>query len=176
MSFDPETGEEIEQETPLIQRLRQQLEDQGKQLKESAEARRELAFLRAGVDTEAKAGKLLLKSYDGDLSDIEALRTEAQELGVYREAGAPSTATSTAASDATSSGGSVSLETGSVQRQAVANDATGATPNAKQDPRAEAKAAYDDAIKNRHSDEDAQAEYFSVLARRTAIDTGQIAG
>ena len=56
--------------------------DESRKLKAEAElARRELAFLKAGVDTDSKLGKLLLKTYDGELT-LEAIRAEAQDLGI----------------------------------------------------------------------------------------------
>ena len=42
--------------------------------------KREMAFLKAGVDLEKKAGQLLMKAYDGDL-EPELIRAEAEELG-----------------------------------------------------------------------------------------------
>lgn len=68
--------------------LRKQLEDalariqdlEG-QITQSHEAQRELAFLKAGVDTESGVGKLLAKTYDGDL-DPEAVATYAKEYGI----------------------------------------------------------------------------------------------
>ena len=62
-----EDDEEIDEQdnTPLIKRLREQLSQTSAELKESRSAQRELAFIKAGVNTEAKAGQLLLKSWDG---------------------------------------------------------------------------------------------------------------
>lgn len=45
---------------------------------EGLAAQKELAFLRAGVDTTKGAGKLLLKSYEGDLT-AEAIKAVAEE-------------------------------------------------------------------------------------------------
>ena len=42
--------------------------------------RREATFLRAGVDLESKAGKLLFKAYDGEL-DADAIKAEAADIG-----------------------------------------------------------------------------------------------
>ena len=44
-----------------------------------------MAFLKAGVDTDTKAGKLLFKAYDGEL-DTDLLRAEADELGILKGA------------------------------------------------------------------------------------------
>lgn len=49
-------------------------------------ARRELAFVKAGVDTDTKLGKLLLTSYDGELN-AEEIRREALEIGAIKAEG-----------------------------------------------------------------------------------------
>lgn len=79
-----ETGET--EETPLIKQLRGQLKAQEKGIAEAAAARRELAFLKAGIDTSTKLGTLFAKSYDGDLSDSDKLKAEATELGLLKAA------------------------------------------------------------------------------------------
>lgn len=79
--------------------LRKQYEDalaEIKALKQQVEtsqtASRELAFVKAGIDTENGVGKLLAKTYDGEL-DPEAIKTYAQEYGI--EVGATQQAQST---------------------------------------------------------------------------------
>lgn len=52
--------------------------------KELEAAKRELAFLKAGVDVDSKAGQLLMKAYDGEL-DAEAIRKEAVEIGAVKQ-------------------------------------------------------------------------------------------
>lgn len=47
---------------------------------ELAQARRELMFARAGIDTDSRIGKMLFKTWEGD--DLEALKAEASELGL----------------------------------------------------------------------------------------------
>ena len=165
--------ENQEEETPLIKRLREQLEEQGTALKTARSAERKLAFIEAGVDVTAKAGQLLMKSYDGDLSDIEALRTEAQELGVYRGS-APATEQQGAPQGAPQQqAGTVNLETGSTQRQEIANEAAAGGPQWV-DPREEARAKYDEVIKAQGSQEDAGAAWLAMYAQRTARDNGLI--
>lgn len=68
--------------------LRKQLEDALEankalkaQLEQGTAAQRELAFLKAGIDTSKGAGKLLAKTYDGDL-DPEEILAFAQEYGI----------------------------------------------------------------------------------------------
>jgi hypothetical protein len=70
------------EDTPLIKQLRSQLKDQAKQLGELNGTKKESAFIKAGVDVETKVGKLFFNSFDGDLADIEAIRKEAEELGI----------------------------------------------------------------------------------------------
>jgi len=54
--------------------------DRGKQASQELSAmKREMAFMKAGVDTDTKAGQLLYKAYDGDL-ETEAIKAEWLEL------------------------------------------------------------------------------------------------
>lgn len=66
-----------------LKELRQQAEAGRKALAEAEAARRELAFIKAGVDTESKLGQLLMKTYDGELSP-EAIKAEAEEIGAVK--------------------------------------------------------------------------------------------
>lgn len=68
-----------------LKELRQQAEAGRKALAEAEAARRELAFIKAGVDTDSKLGKLLMRTYEGEL-DVEAIQAEAREIGAI---GAP---------------------------------------------------------------------------------------
>lgn len=79
-----------------------------------AALQREVAFLKAGIDTDSKLGKLLFKSYEGDLTDIEALKTEATEIGAI-QAAAPAEQASAEQSSAEDH-----EPTGSTQRQELA--------------------------------------------------------
>jgi len=51
---------------------------------EAAQARRELAFLKAGVDLESPLGKLFAKGYDGDLTP-DAVKSAAVEAGIVEQ-------------------------------------------------------------------------------------------
>jgi hypothetical protein len=55
---------------------------------EADAARRELAFLKAGITTDTGPGKLLLKSYDGDLTP-EAVLAAAAEYGIAPQPAQP---------------------------------------------------------------------------------------
>ena len=66
-----------------IKELRDAADRGRKASQELEEMKREMAFLKAGVDTDTKAGQLLFKAYDGDL-DPDLLRIEAEELGILK--------------------------------------------------------------------------------------------
>lgn len=68
-----------------IKELRDAADRGRKASQELEEMKREMAFLKAGVDTESKAGQLLFKAYDGEL-DPDLLRVEAEELGILKGA------------------------------------------------------------------------------------------
>ena len=68
------------QENTSIKDLREAAERGRKASSELDTMKREMAFLKAGVDLEKKAGQLLMKAYDGDL-ERELIRAEAEELG-----------------------------------------------------------------------------------------------
>lgn len=61
----------------------------GKQAKREAElAKRELAFVKAGIDTDSKPARALLESFDGELTK-EAIQAEAKEWGLIKTDAAP---------------------------------------------------------------------------------------
>jgi hypothetical protein len=120
------------------------------------------------VDTETKAGKLLLKAYDGDLSDIEALKLEASELGALR---GEATLVLPQNSDPGQGGQTQNLETGSGARQELAGGSP-LDPNQKKPVEQEAREAYETAIKAQASDDDASAAWFGVKVNRKAEELG----
>lgn len=69
---------------PVRARMRE-LEDRNKaleaQAKEAEAAKRELAFVKAGVDPDAAAAKYFVKGYDGELT-VEAIRVAAEEANL----------------------------------------------------------------------------------------------
>tara|TARA_B100000287_G_scaffold271126_1_gene255281 strand:- start:42 stop:518 length:477 start_codon:yes stop_codon:yes gene_type:complete len=69
----------MEDETGGIKELRDAA-DRGKEaIAERDLLKREVAFMKAGVDTDSKAGQLLFKAYDGEL-DTDSIKSEWQEL------------------------------------------------------------------------------------------------
>ena len=68
-----------DQEPGSIKELRDAA-DRGKKATQELDAmKREMAFLKAGVDTDTKAGQLLYKAYDGELV-TESIQAEWAEL------------------------------------------------------------------------------------------------
>lgn len=92
MSNDENPYEDLPDEQPASdgpKALRQAAAEGAKAKAEAEALRREMAFLKAGIDTDTKLGKLLLNSYDGELS-VEAIKKEATEIGAIKvEAPAP---------------------------------------------------------------------------------------
>jgi hypothetical protein len=123
--FDETNETELDEDSPVVKELRKQLRAREKEAKEAAEARRELAFLKAGIPTDSPVGQLFTKAYDGDLGDIDALRSEWAKVG-----GTPST--EEAAPEAAPS----SASTQAAERQALADGAS-ASPQPEADPREE---------------------------------------
>jgi len=72
---------------PVRARMRE-LEDRNKaleaQAKEAEAAKRELAFVKAGVNPESAAAKYFVKGYDGELS-AEAIRAAAAEANLIND-------------------------------------------------------------------------------------------
>jgi ribosomal protein L12E/L44/L45/RPP1/RPP2 len=76
------------QEPGSIKELRDAA-DRGKKASQELDAmKREMAFLKAGVDTDTKAGQLLYKAYDGDL-ETESIQAEWAELAPVAAAPPP---------------------------------------------------------------------------------------
>ena len=67
------------QDTGGIKELRDAADRGREAIQEREQLKREMAFMKAGVDTDSKAGQLLFKAYDGEL-ETEAIQAEWQEL------------------------------------------------------------------------------------------------
>ena len=80
--MDDEMDDQEAGQSNNLKDLRRAAEDGRAARAEAEDFRRELAFLKAGVDTETKLGKLLLKTYDGELTS-EAIQFEAREVGAF---------------------------------------------------------------------------------------------
>lgn len=78
--FEPEY-EAPKQRNPLreqIDRQAEELKTKNAAIAEGEQAKKELLFLKAGVNTDSKIGQIFLKGYDGELN-LEAIRAEAVE-------------------------------------------------------------------------------------------------
>ena len=126
---EPDTGEELETEEetgdPNLRQLRKKAKDADRLTRENADLladRRELAFLKAGVDTSTPVGQLFMKAYDGEL-DATAIKEGYEALGMS----APAASETGDAFEAD--------EAGSTQeRQALASGATGDTGEQQPQP------------------------------------------
>jgi hypothetical protein len=71
---------------PVRERMRQ-LEDEVKNLRtqahEAEAAKKELAFIKTGIDTASPTGKLFVKAYDGP-ADPDTIRAAAEEYGLIK--------------------------------------------------------------------------------------------
>lgn len=82
---DDETGDEQEQRTgPEWAALRRARKEAKKAQQEAAEAKRQMAFLKAGIDPESPKARYFVKGYEGDI-DVEAIRAEALAAGIIEE-------------------------------------------------------------------------------------------
>ncbi len=80
MPDDKSKNDENDQDEKNWKELRKQA-DEAKQHKAELEAaKREMAFVKAGIDTDTKLGKMLLRTYEGEL-DKDSIRAEARDVG-----------------------------------------------------------------------------------------------
>ena len=85
--IDTQDSEDQNDEKPYVRMKREDiraLEESAARAKEADSLKRELAFAKAGLDTESKLGKMFFNSYEGDLTK-EALLAEAQEIGLVEK-------------------------------------------------------------------------------------------
>lgn len=64
-----------------LKAAKQALKEASEKSSEGDAAKRELAFIKAGIDTNNPTAKLLLKTYDGELS-VEAIKASGEEYGL----------------------------------------------------------------------------------------------
>lgn len=74
-----------ETETSEVSELRKAAEGGAKAKAEAELARKELAFVKAGIDTDSKPAQALLSSYSGELT-ADAIKAEAAEWGLVQAA------------------------------------------------------------------------------------------
>ena len=142
MAVDDQDLVDGEGDSDLLKRLRAEIRDRNSELATARAAQRELAFVKAGIDTSTKLGQLFAKSFEGDLSDIEAIKAEAKELGIIKietpAAPAETTPTETAPPPPADSSAS--------ERSALANGAT-SDDGSGVDPRQTALSRAEEALK-----------------------------
>lgn len=71
-----------------IAQLRKAADDGAKARTEAEALKREIAFLKAGVNLESAVGKMFAKAYDGEL-DVEMIKQGATEVGAITPVAAP---------------------------------------------------------------------------------------
>lgn len=91
-------AEETEQQEDVSE-LRKAAEAGRSARQEADLAKRELAFVKAGINTDTKPAQALLRSYDGDLS-TEAIQAEAREWSLLDTPAAPEVPDYTAEAEA----------------------------------------------------------------------------
>lgn len=89
---------------------------------EADAAKRELAFLKAGIDTDTPQGKLFQKAYDGEFS-VDAVRKAAEEYGVLAPIAPEIPAAELDALDRVSRAGATSSNAGLVDPLALMENA-----------------------------------------------------
>ena len=67
-----------------LKQLRKMAEEGKSAQDELAATKRLLMFAKAGIDTDTKLGNMLFKTFEGD--SIDALRGEAEEIGLFKQA------------------------------------------------------------------------------------------
>lgn len=82
--YEDEQDDQEQRNTPVrkhINALEAKVKEQAAMLEAGAAAQREMAFIKAGVDTSAPAAKYFVSGYTGDLTP-EAIRAEAAPLNL----------------------------------------------------------------------------------------------
>lgn len=122
-----------------IANLRKAADEGAKAKAELEQARRELLFAKAGVDTDKGVGALLFKAYDGEMT-VEAIQAQVSELGI-----APAAAPGTPAVPPPAEPQVDVTQT--LDREALANGSLPATiPD--EDPYRSAMGAFEDAVRS----------------------------
>ena len=137
------------QENTSIKDLREAAERGRKASSELDAMKREMAFLKAGVDLEKKAGQLLMKAYDGDL-EPELIRAEAEELGAVM--GAAPTPVEEAQE----------IDTSTAERQALVQDSV-APEATTESPYDRGHREFQDMLNDGRPKEDAAARFVSTV-------------
>lgn len=141
---------------PNIRILREKAKAHDEALSALTAAQRENAMLRSGIDLESPLGEFFVQSYKGDPADVEALKAEAQRIGVPFKTGHVVESEETPVPDEPTD------PTGTAERRALADGAPADTGEDK-DPRQVAREAFDRSMANGLPEEDAAAAHLGVL-------------
>lgn len=148
---DPEAGNE----NGNIKLLREKAARADEATAALAASQREIAMLRSGVDLESPLGQFFVESYQGDPSDVDALKAKATELGVPFK-GQPQ-ATETQVVEETTE------PTGTAERSAL-SDGAPADTGEDRDPRELAKEHFDRRMAEGAPREQAAGEALNITA------------
>lgn len=141
-----------------IANLRKAADDAKAARAELEAMKRQMAFVKAGVDVDTKLGQMLLKTYDGDL-DIEAIKAEATEIGAIKSAVAPEPE------------GPVVDENETRERQDLASNAGTPSSSEGADPHTTALKNFEEARVSGLTREDAAGSaYFEIIKAAQAGD------
>lgn len=149
-------GQEAGNDNPNIKLLREKAAKADEATAALAASQRENAMLRSGIDLDSPLGEFFVKSYDGDPTDVEALKAKATELGVPFIKPAEVIAETTAAAEPTD-------PTGTAERSALADGAPADTGEDK-DPRLMAKEHFDKRMTEGAPQQVAAGESLNILA------------
>ena len=141
-------------ENPHIKLLREKAAGADEATSAVAAAQRENTMLRSGIDLESPLGELFARSFDGDPTDVDALKAEAAKYGVPLR-GAPVTEAQVVEER---------IEpTGTAQRMALSDGAPADTGEDK-DPRQLAKEQFDRRMAEGATRDHAAADHLNMLA------------
>lgn len=158
-------------ESAHIRHLRERAEAATAAEVRAAAAERRLAVLEAGIDTDNPMGKFFVEHYDGDMTDIEALKAAATAHGIPLK-GTPAGDGQQPQGDQQQQdggqglgSGAQSLEpTGTDQRRVLAGEGNSGAGVENPDPRQGALERAQDAIKQGARQEEAAGSFIADLA------------
>lgn len=145
-----------QQPTDNLKDLREAADRGRKASNELTGAKRELAFVKAGVDTDSKQGQLLMKTFEGDLTPEAIKSYQAEVFG----GGEPVTTEPDHTADAAAA----------TARNAMASGAEVPSTESTPDPYQTAAAALNAGMAKGKGRDDARADAFAVI--RQAAERG----
>lgn len=166
MSDQTGYDDETQDEPQGIKDLRDAAERGAAHQREAEAAKRELAFVKAGIDTDTKRGKRFADSYDGDLT-VEAIKADYADLF-----GPDTPVTPEVTEDRDSAAAREALASETRERRDLANGAS-TTPPPTIDPRLAAREQFTEDVANGMRREDAAA---GVLAASIAASNAGVKG